>query len=76
MFGEFATALTGYYSNWYNRKRIKLSLGGRSPLEYRQNLGLRHNLSNFLSAPPLAWLTGETGCGASCCPVCSGRKTG
>lgn len=27
------------YINWYNRKRIKLSLGGLSPIEYRQHLG-------------------------------------
>ncbi|MDC7713463.1 IS3 family transposase, partial [Vogesella sp. LYT5W] len=25
---------------WYNEKRIKLSLGARSPLEYRESLGL------------------------------------
>lgn len=28
------------YIHWYNEKRIKLSLGGLSPLEYRQSLGL------------------------------------
>ena len=28
------------YINWYNSKRIKLSLGGVSPLEYRHKLGL------------------------------------
>lgn len=28
------------YMNWYREKRIKISLGGMSPLEYRQNLGL------------------------------------
>ena len=27
------------YINWYNCKRIKLSLGGLSPMEYRQQLG-------------------------------------
>ena len=27
------------YINWYNCKRIKLSLGGLSPIEYRQHLG-------------------------------------
>jgi transposase InsO family protein len=26
------------YINWYNQKRIKLSLGGLSPTEYRQSL--------------------------------------
>jgi transposase InsO family protein len=25
---------------WYNEKRIKMSLGGRSPLDYRKSLGL------------------------------------
>ena len=28
------------YIRWYNEKRIKLSLGSRSPLEYRESLGL------------------------------------
>lgn len=28
------------YMHWYRDKRIKNSLGGMSPLEYRQNLGL------------------------------------
>jgi len=28
------------YLRWYNEKRIKLSLGGMSPMEYRCNLGL------------------------------------
>ena len=28
------------YIHWYNHKRIKLSLGGLSPLEYRHKLGL------------------------------------
>lgn len=28
------------YIRWYNQHRIKLSLGGRSPLEYRQSLGI------------------------------------
>ena len=27
------------YINWYNHKRIKLSLGGLSPIEYRMHLG-------------------------------------
>ena len=27
------------YINWYNHKRIKLSLGGPSPIEYRHHLG-------------------------------------
>ena len=28
------------YIKWYNEKRIKISLGGMSPWEYRRNLGL------------------------------------
>lgn len=28
------------YIQWYNEKRIKMSLGGMSPLEYRQSIGL------------------------------------
>jgi transposase InsO family protein len=28
------------YLRWYNEKRIKLSLGGMSPMEYRCSLGL------------------------------------
>ena len=27
------------YINWYNHKRIKLSPGGLSPIEYRHHLG-------------------------------------
>lgn len=27
------------YINWYNQKRIKLSLGGLSPIKYRRHLG-------------------------------------
>ncbi len=28
------------YLQWYNNKRIKMSLGGRSPVQYRLSLGL------------------------------------
>ena len=28
------------YIRWYNEKRIKISLGFRSPIEYRESLGL------------------------------------
>ncbi|MHB8744700.1 MAG: IS3 family transposase, partial [Sulfuricaulis sp.] len=28
------------YIGWYNEKRIKISLGFRSPREYRESLGL------------------------------------
>ena len=28
------------YIHWYSEKRIKLSLGGMSPLQYRRSLGL------------------------------------
>ena len=34
---DFAQELDDYI-NWYNRKRIKLSLGGISPMEYGQHL--------------------------------------
>ena len=30
--------LVDQYIGWYNQKRIKLSLGGRSPDEYRRSL--------------------------------------
>jgi putative transposase len=29
------------YVRWYNEKRIKISLGSLSPVEYRENLGLK-----------------------------------
>ncbi|HHY60261.1 MAG TPA: IS3 family transposase, partial [Clostridia bacterium] len=28
------------YLIWYNEERIKVSLGGMSPMEYRQSIGL------------------------------------
>ena len=31
---------TWYYMQWYRDKRIKLSLGGLSPMEYRRSLGI------------------------------------
>lgn len=34
------TGLLDAYLHWYNEKRIKISLGGMSPVEYRQYLGL------------------------------------
>lgn len=36
---QFIQVVDGYI-RWYNKKRIKLSLGSRSPLEYRESLGL------------------------------------
>ena len=36
---EFTQVIENYMV-WYREKRIKHSLGGMSPLEYRQNLGL------------------------------------
>jgi hypothetical protein len=36
---EFVRALDEYI-HWYAEKRIKLSLGGMSPIQYRQSLGL------------------------------------
>ena len=35
--GEFMQALDAYI-RWYNQHRIKFSLGGMSPVEYRQHL--------------------------------------
>lgn len=37
--GQFMEALNSYL-RWYNDKRIKKSLGGLSPMEYRSSLGL------------------------------------
>lgn len=37
--GQFIDAVDAYIQ-WYNETRIKLSLGGRSPIEYRKSLGL------------------------------------
>jgi len=37
--GEFIDELDAYVK-WYNRERIKVSLGGMSPLNYRQSIGL------------------------------------
>ncbi|MDE2346380.1 MAG: IS3 family transposase, partial [Gammaproteobacteria bacterium] len=36
---QFMQALDAYI-RWYNEKRIKISLGFRSPVEYRESLGL------------------------------------
>ena len=36
---EFMGAVDDYI-HWYNEKRIKASLGGLSPLQYRRSLGL------------------------------------
>jgi putative transposase len=36
---EFVAALDSYI-RWYNEARIKISLGSRSPIEHRRNLGL------------------------------------
>ncbi|SHE56128.1 Integrase core domain-containing protein [Schwartzia succinivorans DSM 10502] len=36
---EFIDVLNEYLV-WYNEKRIKVSLGNMSPVEYRQSLGL------------------------------------
>lgn len=37
--GDFMSRIDAYI-RWYNERRIKVSLGGRSPIEYRQALGL------------------------------------
>ncbi len=36
---QFVQALDGYI-RWYNEKRIKISLGALSPVEYRKSLEL------------------------------------
>ena len=36
---QFTQALDSYI-RWYNEKRIKISLGSLSPIEYRESLGL------------------------------------
>lgn len=36
---EFIDILNKYLI-WYNEERIKVSLGGMSPMEYRQSIGL------------------------------------
>ena len=50
-FEEFMQQVNSYIQ-WYNEQRIKISLGGLSPSEYRRNLGLQHSQSKNLSAPP------------------------
>ena len=36
---EFVAAVDAYI-RWYNETRIKISLGSRSPTEYRRSLGI------------------------------------
>ena len=49
----YAINAVDQYLHWYCEKRIKLSLGGMSPLEYRQSKGIRTpnlsvNVNEFL----------------------------
>lgn len=37
----------GEYIDWYNEKRIMISLGGLSPAQYRRSLGLAVEWSRF-----------------------------
>lgn len=37
---ELANAMLDGYIDWYNKKRMKVSLGGMSPAQYRRSLGL------------------------------------
>ncbi len=37
--GQFITEVDEYM-HWYTEKRVKVSLGGLSPLEYRRKLGI------------------------------------
>ena len=39
MLEQFVEAVDSYI-RWYNEKRIKISLGSLSPIEYRVSLGL------------------------------------
>ena len=39
------------YIHWYNHKRIKLSLGGMSPLEYRHNWAFTKSVQLFVRIP-------------------------
>ena len=51
---QFIQAVDSYI-HWYNEKRIKISLGSLSPLEYRESLGLRHKpVQDFRRTPNLA----------------------
>lgn len=55
---QFIDAVDAYI-RWYNETRIKMPLGGRSPIEYRKSLGLMPGKqSRFLSAPPPAQFWG------------------
>ena len=55
---QFISILDSYL-HWYNRERIKQSLGWRSPMDFRRSLGadllIRFYIiwSNFSSAAPL-----------------------
>ncbi len=40
------------YIRWYNEKRIKISLGARSPIEYRNSLGIVRKTSPSFYPPP------------------------
>ena len=40
------------YIRWYNEKRIKISLGSLSPLEYRESLGLTASTSPRIPPHP------------------------
>jgi transposase InsO family protein len=37
---ELFTQTLDAYIRWYNEQRIKISLGARSPVEYRRTLGI------------------------------------
>jgi hypothetical protein len=47
------------YILWYTEKRIKMSLGSLSPIEYRKSLGLiNRNQSKNYAAPPVGQFSG------------------
>ena len=57
-------SIINQYMQWYRDKRIKLSLGGLSPMEYRRSLGIAYFRSKKASAPPVLnygfWVTKNT----------------
>ena len=68
---EFMDILDNYM-HLYNKKRIKISLGAKSPLEYRMSLGLAVEQSKKTSAPHFQ-ASRSFGCCSGDCSV-GGRR--
>ena len=49
---QFIEAVDSYI-RWYNEKRIKISLGSLSPIEYRESLGLAAKTVQDFGRTPL-----------------------